>query len=331
MDFTDRFIRFLRISVFANRFFLTLIPLFSPLLAAAPFKVFMVASTRSDHIATCLAAKKVLAVVAGENNFTVDYTTDTGLINDANLAKYQVFLQMSLAPWEMSAGGQKAFEKFINQKKGWVGVHFAGLIRPDHFPPGMPYWKWYEDFLGGVTYAKHASLQKGTLKFEDRKHPAMKNMPATLQIIDEWYEFSSSPRPRVHVLATADEGSYKTSTPMGDHPLIWSNQKYPRMIYVGAGHDTSDWSNPTYVMMMRDALLWAGTSDSVATGITAGSKAAKAVSKSAWVESGHIFYQPRGLESGGNPISSGAGASAQAGREAVSPILFDSRGRVGEP
>ena len=198
MGLTDRFIRVAGISIFANLFFLILILIPpGPLpLAAAPFKVFMVASLRSDHIATCLAAKKVLAGVAGENNFTVDYTTDTSLINDTNLAKYQVFLQMQLAPWEMSVGGQKAFEKFIARKKGWVGVHFAGLIRPDRFPPGMPYWQWYEDFFGGVTYTKHASLQKGTLKFEERKHPAMKNMPATLQIIDEWYEFSSSPRPR---------------------------------------------------------------------------------------------------------------------------------------
>ena len=237
------------------------------LAAAAPFKVFMVASTRSDHIATCLAAKSVLAKVAGESGFTVDYTTDTSLINDANLAKYQVFLQFQLAPWEMSIGGQKAFEKYIATKRGWVGVHFAGLVKPDHFPAGMPYWQWYEDFFGGVTYTKHANLQKGTLRFEDRKHPAMKNMPASLQIIDEWYEFSASPRPHVHVLATADEATYKPAAPMGDHPLIWTNQTYARMIYVGAGHDTSDWSNPTYVLMMRDAIIWAASPDSAATGI----------------------------------------------------------------
>lgn len=278
--------------------------------APAPFKVFMIASTRSDHIATVLAAKKVLTGMAVENNFMLDYTTDTSLINDANLAKYQVFLQFQLAPWEMSAGGQKAFENFINRKKGWVGVHFAGLIRPDHFPAGMPYWQWYEDFFGGITYTKHASLQKGSLKFEDRKHPATRNMPPTLQIMDEWYEFSASPRARVHVLATADESTYNTSTPMGDHPLIWSNEKFARMIYVGAGHDTSDWSNATYITLMRDAILWAATSDSAATSVRADSKCPVSGTKArSLIESGCLYR-------------------ADSKPEFRDPMLFDMNGRM---
>jgi type 1 glutamine amidotransferase len=212
-------------------------------------------------------ASTVMAKMAADNNFTVDFTTDTSLINDANLAKYQVFFQMELAPFEMSPGAQKAFEKFIGQKKGWVGIHAAGLVRPDWFPQGEPYWQWYEDFFGGVRYVIHPALQNGTLKFEDRAHPATKNMPASAQFKDEWYEFSASPRPNVHVLATADEKSYTQVTPMGDHPLVWTNQKFPRMIYIGVGHDVSDWSNSTYLALVHDAVMWASTSDSAAASV----------------------------------------------------------------
>ena len=77
---------------------------------------------------------------------------------------------------------------------------------------------------------------------------------------DEWYEFDKSPRPDVHVLATADESSYKQNKPMGDHPIIWTNEKFDRMIYIGVGHDASVCANAAYAILIRDAILWAASS-----------------------------------------------------------------------
>jgi type 1 glutamine amidotransferase len=193
-----------------------------------------------------------------DNNFDIDITTDTSLVNDENLKKYQVFLQLHEAPFDMSYAQQAAIRKFIEGGKGWVGIHAAGLTGTQ-FHPNDIYWQWFEDYFGGVTYSPHPKFQKGTVIMEDRNHPATKNMPPSFEVSDEWYEFNKSPRPNVRVLGVADEKSYTQNKPMGDHPIIWTNPKYRRMIYIGVGHDSSVCSNPAWVTLVRDAILWAGS------------------------------------------------------------------------
>jgi len=75
---------------------------------------------------------------------------------------------------------------------------------------------------------------------------------------DEWYEFNKSPRDKVRVLASVDESSYHQNKPMGDHPIIWTNQRYRRMIYIGVGHDPVLLADSNYATLLRDAILWAG-------------------------------------------------------------------------
>jgi uncharacterized protein len=268
--------------------------------ASAPFKVFMIASPNSDHMVSSLRAKDAMIEMGKANNFTVDFTLDTSIINDATLAKYQVFLQMHLAPFEFSLSAQKALEKFVGQKKGWVGIHAVGLVQPDWQPGNVPYWKWYEDFFGGIKYVTHPALQKGTLKIEDQTHPAMLRLPTSFQLLDEWYEFSGNPRPNVHVLAVADEKTYTQVKPAGDHPLVWTNQKFARMIYIGVGHDSSDWSNTNYLNMVHDAVAWAATSDSTTT-ISSQKNTQRLGTKLlvAWIEAGRIRF---GLCKGYNSI-----------------------------
>jgi type 1 glutamine amidotransferase len=218
------------------------------------FKVFMIASKASDHIVMSTEAKIQVEKLGLANGFTVDYTTDPSLITEANLAKYQVFLQMHFAPFEMNVAQRAVFQKFIDEGKGWVGVHAAGLTG-DQFGNGT--WPWYTAFFGGVTYVTHPALQTGTILFEDRAHPITKNLPASFQLKDEWYEWNKNPRPNVHVLGKADETTYNQVKSQGDHPIVWTNQTYPKMVYVGIGHDVSDWTNANYILLIREALLWA--------------------------------------------------------------------------
>jgi type 1 glutamine amidotransferase len=63
----------------------------------------------------------------------------------------------------------------------------------------------------------------------------------------------------VRVLATADESTYKQNKPMGDHPIIWTNENFRRMIYIGVGHSPTALTNPSYILLLRDAILWAAS------------------------------------------------------------------------
>jgi type 1 glutamine amidotransferase len=223
------------------------------------FKVLVVASADPDHDPMIIKAKAFLEKLGAENNFDVFYTRDATLINDENLSQYQVFVQMHLAPFDMTPSQQAALQHFISQGKGWVGVHAAGLTGTQFKGTDVPYWMWYEKLMGDIIYSPHPKKQTGTILVEDPSHPVTKNLPPSFSFYDEWYEFNRSPRPNVHVLATADETSYKQEIPMGDHPMIWINPRYDRAVYIGIGHDTTACTDPNFTILIRDAILWAAS------------------------------------------------------------------------
>ncbi len=223
------------------------------------FHLLVVASRAKDHLKMIASARPVFEAMAKEKNFAVDFTDDATTINDENLTHYQAFVMLHLAPFDMTASQQAALQKFIEQGKGWVGIHAAGLTGREFLDPSTIYWDWFEGFLGGVLYSPHPYYQKGTVVVEDRKHPVTKGLPARFEISDEWYEFNHSPRGAVRVLATADESTYKQNKPMGDHPVVWVNEKYRRMIYLAIGHDPSILGNKDYLRMLTNAVLWAGS------------------------------------------------------------------------
>jgi len=99
-----------------------------------------------DHQRFVDAAKIYLARLGAENDFTVDYISTTDPINDAFLAKYQLFIQLNYPPWRWTPTAQKAFENYIEKGKGgWIGFHHAGLIGDFD---GYPMSPWFSEFLG---------------------------------------------------------------------------------------------------------------------------------------------------------------------------------------
>ena len=191
--------------------------------------------------------------IAATNNFDVHFTTDTSEINALSLAKYQVFVQLHLAPFDLSPAQQFAIQQFIQQGKGWVGIHAAGLIGSRFEKQNSYYWQWYDDLLGGASYTPHPPLQKGSIIVENKTHPVMQGLPSQFSLIDEWYEFDQAPRGAV-VLAVADEKTYKPNKPMGYHPAVWINPKFDRVIYISVGHDSTSCANKNYRMLLVNRL-----------------------------------------------------------------------------
>jgi len=222
-------------------------------------KVLVIASSDPDHDPMIVAAKPFFEKLASDNHFDLDFTRDSKVITETNLLNYQVFIQLHLAPFDMTQDQQFALQHFISRGKGWIGIHAAGLTGKEFLAPKTPYWQWFESLMGQVIYSPHPAIQNGTVLIEDRTNPVTKNLPASFSIRDEWYEFDHSPRAKVHVLATADETSYKQVKPMGDHPIIWTNPAYDRALYIGIGHDVTICSDPNFAILMRDAILWAAS------------------------------------------------------------------------
>ena len=206
------------------------------------------------------AARPFFEQMAASNHFGLDFTDDTSVINTTNLRRYKVFVMLHLAPFDMSSSQQSALQQFVEEGNGWVGIHAAGLTGRE-FHPADEYWEWFENFMGGMLYSPHPAFQTATLHVDDQYHPLMAHMPASVNWPDEWYEWTPNPRGRVHVLATVDESTYHPRKPMGDHPIIWTNERYRRMVYIGPGHDPVLLRDSAYARLLLDAVLWAASGD----------------------------------------------------------------------
>ncbi len=224
------------------------------------FHVIVLAENGGHHIEYSKAGKIWLNKLAAENHFAVDYIENTTSINDSMLAQYQLFIQLDYPPYGWTEKATTAFIHYIEKGKGgWLGFHHASLL--GEFD-GFPMWQWFSDFMGGIRYKNYiASFVSAKVNVEDKKHPVMKDVPSSFIIDkDEFYIYNKSPRPNVHVIASVDESSYSPSSTitMGDHPVIWSNEKYKaRNLYIFMGHSPDLFANAAYTKLFTNAIFWA--------------------------------------------------------------------------
>jgi uncharacterized protein len=228
---------------------------------APSFRVIALAEHGGIHQPFVDAAKIWLGKLAEEKNFSVDYIEDTTKIDDAFLAKYNLFIQLNYPPYNWTDTAKAAFVKYIEEGKGgWIGFHHATLL--GEFD-GTQIWPWFRDFMGGIRFKNYiATFVTGTVTIEDKDHPAMKGVKSPFVIEnEEFYTYDKSPRLKVHVLASVDENTYApvTEIKMGDHPVIWTNEHVKaRNIYIFMGHHPELFQNPAYTQIVKNAIFWAG-------------------------------------------------------------------------
>jgi len=224
------------------------------------FHVIALAERGGIHKPFVDAAKVWLGKLASENNFTVDYIEDTEKIDEAFLAKYNLFIQLNYPPYNWTDTAMAAFIKYIERGKGgWIGFHHATLL--GEFD-GFPMWPWFHEFMGGIRFKNYiATFVTGEVTIEDKNHPAMKGITSPFVIKDEeWYTYDTSPRPNVHVLASVDEKTYTPATDlkMGDHPVIWTNEHVKaRNIYIFMGHRPEHFENKSFTQIFANSIFWA--------------------------------------------------------------------------
>jgi uncharacterized protein len=224
------------------------------------FRVVAIAEKGGIHRPFVDAAKLWLATEARSGNFSIDYIEDTDKIDDAFLAKYQLFIQLNYPPYAWTPKAMAAFERYIEKGEGgWIGFHHATLL--GEFD-GYPIWPWFSDFMGGIRFKNYIrDFASAKVKVEVPSHPAFQGIGDSFQIEnEEWYTYEKSPRPNVRVLAAVDENTYQpqTTIKMGDHPVVWTNEHYQaRNIYIFMGHHPELFQNPAFTALFHNSILWA--------------------------------------------------------------------------
>ncbi|WP_091556280.1 ThuA domain-containing protein [Micromonospora pattaloongensis] len=196
------------------------------------------AGFRHDSIPTGIAAIEQLGA---QHGFAVDATEDSAAFTDANLAKYKAVIWLSTTGDVLDAGQQAAFERFVRAGGGYAGIHAASDTEYN--------WAWYGNLVGAY-FASHPANQTASIKVEDPAHPSTSALPEKWSRFDEWYNFQTNPRGKVHVLASLDERSYSPGAgAMGaDHPFAWC-QDYDggRSWYTAGGHTQQSYSEPEFL------------------------------------------------------------------------------------
>jgi uncharacterized protein (TIGR03437 family) len=201
---------------------------------------------RHDSIPDGIAAMVQLGLA---NGFVVDATEDGSLFNDANLARYRSVVFLSTTGDVLDATQQAAFERYLQNGGGFVGIHSASDTEYG--------WPWYGGLVGAY-FQGHPDIQPARVRIEDRLHPSTSGLPAEWDRTDEWYNFQTNPRGRVKVLADLDEKTYVGGTMGADHPIAWC-QFYGggRAWYTAGGHTTQSYSEPLFRLHLLGAIQFA--------------------------------------------------------------------------
>ena len=208
-----------------------------------------------DHINFARDALYFFGLIAEQQQFTFDATTDWSNLNDDYLANYNIIVWLNDAP--RTDEQRAAFERFVNRGGAWYGCHVAGFNLPDSK------WPWFNRFIGGgYFHTNNWPPLPAKVVVDDRTHPVTQRLPASFSSpAGEWYQWKPSPRENkdVKVLLTLSPENYplglKSKIRDGDTPVVWTNTRY-KMLYMNMGHSNKIFSNYDQNNLITDGVLW---------------------------------------------------------------------------
>ena len=194
---------------------------------------------------------KAIQELGREYGWAVDATEDANAFTEKNLRKYDAVVFLNTTGDVLDEKQQEAFEAFIRNGNGYMGIHSAADTEYD--------WPFYGEMIGGAYFKGHPRVQKATVIIDDKTFPATRMLPEKWERTDEWYVFRESPRKRrgVVVVASLDESTYEGGGMNGDHPIAWYQEfEGGRAFYTGGGHTNESFSEPLFREHLAQGVRW---------------------------------------------------------------------------
>ncbi len=210
-------------------------------------------------------AQTLFGELAAKRNWALFQTENSAVFGAEHLARFDVVVFANASGDTLSDKQDLAFQKWLEDGGGWVGIHAAG-------DGSHSEWTWYQDNLLGGAFIGHImgpQTQQARVVVENRTHPVTKGLPADFSHSEEWYSWDSSARTHgFDVLLTVDESSYspfvkglgpERDVRMSDHPIVWSRCiGNGRAIYSAMGHWAAAFEDPNHARLLENAIEWAG-------------------------------------------------------------------------
>lgn len=214
----------------------------------ADIKVLIFTKTDGYEHRSIPAGITALKKLGQENGFDVTETRWAYYFQSDTLEKYDVVVFLSTTQDVLNKGEQDAFQKFINNGGGFVGIHAAADTEYD--------WEWYGQLVGAY-FKSHPKQQNAVVKVTDKNHPASAHLPSEWKRWDEWYNYKNI-QPDLKVLAYLDESSYEGGENADNHPIAWYHDfDGGRAFYTGFGHTDESYQDPLFLQHVLGAIMYA--------------------------------------------------------------------------
>lgn len=204
---------------------------------------------RHDSIPAGIEAIRRLGAA---NGFEVDATEDPTAFTPATLGRYRAIVFLSPSGDVLNASQRQAFQQFIENGGGFVGIHNANAQVMDD-------WAWYGKLVGAREVSE-IKTQPMKLTITDSTHPSTKDLPNPWMITSEAYNYDVNPEVNAaRVLVSLDDTTVKGGTMGQRHPYSWYRSfDGGRSWYTVGGANTSDFRDPNFLKHILGGIRYAG-------------------------------------------------------------------------
>lgn len=181
---------------------------------------------------------KAVQKLAAKKKWGTYHTEDASVFTPDSLQAYEAVIFLSTTGDILNEDQQAAFEQYIQQGGGFVGIHAATDTEYD--------WPWYGKMVGAY-FESHPKIQEARLEVMDQSHPSTKSLPKEWVRTDEWYNFKDI-NPDINVLINLDESSYEGGKNGENHPAAWYHEyDGGRIFYTAGGHTSESYSSKLFL------------------------------------------------------------------------------------
>ena len=227
---------------------IALVMFFSNPASAKKKRILVFSKTAGFHHSSIDEGIAAVQKLGMENKFDVDTTKDSGKFTAENLKQYAAVVFLNTTGDVFNEAQQTAFEQYIKNGGGFVGVHAATDTEYE--------WPWYGKLVGAY-FISHPEQQMATLNVINQNTIATKHLPKVWNRKDEWYNFKNI-NPDLKVLITIDETTYKGGKNGEPHPMAWYHDfDGGRSFYTELGHVEESYTDPLYLKHLLGGIKYA--------------------------------------------------------------------------
>lgn len=209
-----------------------------PIDRASKTKLLIFTKTEGFRHASIAEGVAALKQLASENRWEITHTEATTVFTSDSLDSYQAVIFLNTTGDILNQEQQDAFEEFIENGGGFVGIHSATDTEYD--------WPWYGNLVGAY-FESHPQVQEARIEVTDSDHPSTRMLPAEWMRTDEWYNFRDI-SPEINVLMLLDESTYEGGNNGDYHPIAWYRElEEARMFYTAGGHTAESFSEDLFL------------------------------------------------------------------------------------